>query len=118
TVAISNQVLLVDDPAIGAVLLEESVLDRMAALLVEATALCSHPGRVFGMHAAPPERRIFEVLLRVVAEPVPDVLADERGREIPRCLVAVDHRGRAGQQVDETLLGRDAAGAGRLACVE
>src|SRR5262249_11368096 len=51
------------------------------------------------MHAAPPEIRILQVLVGLVPEPVPNVLADEGGGEIPSRTVAVDHCGRAREQL-------------------
>ena len=59
------------------------------------------------MHAAPPEIRVFQVFLRLVTQPVPDVLADEGRREISRRLVAVDHRRCRRQQVHEAVLRGD-----------
>src|SRR5215208_5711351 len=64
-------------------------------------------GAIVGMNAAPPEVRVLEILLGLVAEPVLDVLTDECRREVARRLVAVDHRRRARQQVHETVLRRD-----------
>ena len=106
-VLVADQVLLVDHPAVAAVLLEEPVLDRVAAFLEQQGGLGLHRREVVGVHAAPPEIRVLQVFLRLVAEPVPDVLADEGRREVARRLEAVDHRRRAGQQVHEPVLRGD-----------
>ena len=79
------------------------------------TDLGLHRGEVVGVHAAPPEIRVLQVFLRLVAQPVPDVLADEGRREIARRLVAVDHRRRGRQQVHETVLRGDQGFAELLA---
>src|SRR5262249_9391666 len=107
TVAVANQVLLVDHPAVGAVLLEKPILDGVTALLVQLDGFGLDRRELVGVDPAAPEIRIFQVFLRLVAEPVLDVLADESRCEISRGLVAVDHRRRAGQQVHETLLRGD-----------
>ncbi len=78
----------------------------MATLLEQCDRLGLHAGQVLRVHAAPPEIRMFEILLRCVAEPVPDVLADKGRREVAACLEAVDHRRGAGQEVNEALLRR------------
>ena len=107
--------LLVDHPAVGAVLLEKPVLDRVAAFLVKLGGLGLHGGELVGVHAAPPEIRVLEVFLRLVTQPVGDVLADEGRREISCRLVAVDYCRRARQQVHETLLRGDQGFAELLA---
>src|SRR5260221_6404702 len=114
-VPVANQVLLVDHPAVGAFLFEKSVLDRVAAFLEQVDGLCLHRGELVGMHAAPPEIRVFEVFLRLVTQPVRDVLTDEGRRKIARRLVAVDHRWCTRQQVYETVLRGDQGFAKLLA---
>jgi hypothetical protein len=85
-------VLLIDHPAVVAVLFEEPVLDRVTAFLVQTDGLGLDRSELVGVHATAPEIRIFEILLGLVTEPVLDVLADESRCEISRCLVAVDHQ--------------------------
>ncbi len=58
------------------------------------------------MHAPAPEIRIFEIFPRLVTEPVPDVLADEGGREIARGPKAVDHGGRGREQLGKARMRR------------
>src|SRR6266478_4966170 len=99
TLFVPDQSLRVVHPAVGAVLLEESVLDRVAALPEQLDGFGLHCGEVVRVHAASPEIGVLQVLAGVIAEPVADVLTYERRREISRCPVAVDHRGRAGEQL-------------------
>ena len=103
-IPVAHQMLLVVHPAVGAVVPEEPVLDRVAALLKQQGGLGLHGRDVVGMHAAPPEVRVLQILLRLVAEPVPDVLADEGRCEIARRLVAVDHRRCRRQEMHEAVL--------------
>ena len=58
------------------------------------------------MHAAPPEIGILQILLGLVAEPVPNVLADEGRPEVAGRLEAVDHRRCRDKQMHQTVLRR------------
>src|SRR5262245_6945435 len=51
------------------------------------------------MHAAAPEISVFQVFFRLVPQPVPNIFTNESGSKISSCLVAVDHSGRASQQL-------------------
>src|SRR5262249_53926030 len=89
---VPDESLFVVYPAVAVILLEKPILDRVGTFLEQVKRLGLDGGELVGVHAVPPEIRIFQVLLRLVTEPIPDVLADEGRREIPRCLVAVDDR--------------------------
>src|SRR6266536_2526659 len=93
TTFVPDQSLRVVDPAVSAVLLEESVLDGVVAPLEQLDGLSFHRGEVVRVHAASPEIGVLQVLAGLVTEPVADILTDERRREISCCPVAVDHRG-------------------------
>src|SRR5260370_36136956 len=58
------------------------------------------------MNPAPPKIRVTEVLARLVAKPVPDVVADESRRKISRRPVTVGYRRRAGQQLSQSSMQR------------
>ena len=70
TVLVPDQLLSVIHPAVGAVLLEKSVLDRVGTFLEQLASLSLHRGEVVGMHAAPPEIRLFEIFLRLVTKSI------------------------------------------------
>ena len=114
-VLVPDQALLVVHPAVGAVLLEEPVLDGVAALPEQLDGLGLDRGEVVGVHAAPPEIRVFQIVVRLVAEPILDVLADEGRREVARRLEAVDHRRRGRKQASDAILRGDQGLADLLA---
>src|SRR5262249_54542564 len=107
TVAVTDQVLLIDHPAIGSVLLKETAFDRIAAALIQARRLRLHTGAIIGVNAAPPEFRVLEILLRFIAEPIADILANEGRGEIASCLETIDDGRGAGQKVHKPFLCRD-----------
>ena len=98
--------LLVADPAIGAILAAEAVFERVLALDEKISDLGLDPGQIFGMDALAPEIRVIEVVARSVAEQRPNVIADEDRREIVSRLEAVDHRRRDVEQPRQPLLHR------------
>src|SRR5215475_7816151 len=86
-VPVADQTLLVDDPAIATGLPEEPIFDGVAARLEQTGGFRLDLGEIVGMHRAPPEIGILQILRRFVAEPVPEVLADERRPEVAGGLV-------------------------------
>ena len=98
-VLVTYQLLRIVHPAVAAVLLEKPVLDRVATFLEQLDGLGLDRGEVIRMHATAPEIGVFQILTRLVAEPVADVLADECRCEVSRRLEAVNHRRRAGEQL-------------------
>ena len=65
--------LLVADPAIGAILAAEAVFERVLALDEKISDLGLDPRQIFGMDALAPEIRVIEVVARSVAEQRPNV---------------------------------------------
>src|SRR6476620_7463031 len=99
TALVIDEAQLVADPAIIAVLLQEPVFEGVATLTEQETELALHPCKIVRMHTVPPEVGAVEIVARLVAQPFPDVLTDIGGAKIPRCLEAVNHRRRGGQQL-------------------
>ena len=99
--------LLVADPAIGAILAAEAVLERVLAVDEKIPDLGLDPGQIFGMDVLAPEIRVIEVVARGVAEQRRNVIADEDRREIVPSLEAVDYRWRGVEQPRQPLLRRD-----------
>ena len=64
----ADQPLLVIDPATGAVLAAEPVLDGVAALPKQLGRLRLHGREIVRMNAIPPEIGAFEILAGLVAE--------------------------------------------------
>src|SRR5262249_18044959 len=95
TLFVPNEPLFVINPTITAVPLAKPVLDRVSTFLEQAERLGLHRGELVRVYATAPEIRVFQVLLRLVAQPFADVLADEGRREISGGLIAVDY-GRCG----------------------
>ena len=104
-VLIADKALLVVHPAPAAVLLEEAVLNRVLAFPEQLHGLGFHGGEVVRVDATSPEVRAFQILARLVAQQVLDVLADEGRGEIAKGLVAVDDRARRGQEMNQPVLG-------------
>src|SRR5690606_12936727 len=105
TVRVADQMLDVLHPAVAAVAFPEAVLDRVAAGPIEAGRLRLDRGEIVGMHPLAPELGILEVFGGGVPEELGDVGADEGRRVIPARLVAVDHRGRAGEELRQARVG-------------
>ena len=103
----ADQVQLVADPAIAAVLAAEAVFDRVDALLEEAGDLALDAGEVVGVDAArarrpgSPDIRSAHSRTRSLMFWLTKVGAKVAGR-----LEAVDHRRRRAQQPRQTLLRR------------
>ena len=112
---VTQQILVVADPDIGAVPLAETILGDVAALLEQLGLLGLHRREVLGMDMRAPEIGMLQVFLRAVAEQPLDVLADESGRVVVLRLKAVDHRRRGLQQGVEPPACRVLALLGRLA---
>src|SRR5262245_36948926 len=115
TALVIDEAQLVPDPAIGAVLLQKPVLESMVARFEQLTELALDPRQIFGVDVAAPEVRAVEIVALLEAQPVRDVLADEGRSKIPRCLEAVDHRRRGGEQLLDMGTGRSDGLLGRLA---
>src|SRR6187200_3625819 len=71
-----DQAQLVAHPAIVAVLLQEPVLESVVALLEQLPELAFHPPEIIRMHTVAPEVGAVEIVARLVAQPLLDVLAD------------------------------------------
>ena len=96
---VADEMLLVADPAIGAVLLAEAIFGEMLARSEQLDLLRFDFGEILGMHVATPEIGILQVFLGAIAQHRLDTGADEGGREIAGRGETVDHhRGRAEQQ--------------------
>src|SRR5262249_61464566 len=89
---------LITDPAVIAVLLEKPVLDGMTASPQQSTLLPYTTLFRSGMYAAPPEIRALEVIARLIAQQIFDVLADEGRSKVACGLETVDDRRRRGEQ--------------------
>ena len=94
---VADQVLLVADPAIGAVLLAEPVFGEMLTGLEQPRLLGLEGLEIVGMDVPPPEIGVLEIFVGAVAEQAVDVVADEGGGEIAAGLEAVDHRRRGAE---------------------
>ena len=89
---VPDEMLLVADPAIGAVLLAEAVLGQVFARSEQLGLLRLDLGKIIGMHMAPPEIGVLHIFLGAVAQHRLDAGADEGRREIAGRGEAVDHR--------------------------
>ena len=104
---VADHMLLVADPAIGAVLLPEAVFGGVLAVARKVwSARLSMPARSSGCTPLPPEVRVLQVFVAAVAEKPLDIVADEDRREVVPRLEAVDHRGRGIEQPGEPFLHR------------
>ena len=112
---VPHEPLLVVDPEVAAIALPEAVLDRVRAVLEKLDGLRLDRCKVVRVDAAAPEIRVLEIVLRLVAEPLADVLADEGRREVPARPIAVDHRRGGREQVADAILRRDEGFADLLA---
>src|SRR4029079_2576479 len=90
--------LLVADPAIGAVLLAEAVFGEVRAGFEQQLLLGLDGREIIRVYVASPERSVLHIFVRAVAEHALDVVADEGGREITPGLEAVDHGRRRTEQ--------------------
>src|SRR5581483_3061151 len=99
---VADEMLLVADPAILAVLLAEAVFRGVLALLEDLDQLGLDPIDVIGVDASAPEGWILQIFGGTIAKQPLDVLADEGRRVIVSCLEGVDHRGRRLEQKRET----------------
>jgi hypothetical protein len=86
-----DQMLLVVDPGIGAVLAAEAIFDRVLAFLEQISDLGLDARKILRVHALAPEIGILEIFARGIAEQPRDVLAHKQWREIIPGLEAVDH---------------------------
>ena len=103
---VANELLLVAQPAIRAVLIEKAVFDEMHALLEDLGLLRLDPWQIVGMHVDPPEIGTFQIFLGRVAEEPLNVRADEGRREIAGCGKAVNHHRRHIEQQIEAFTDR------------
>jgi hypothetical protein len=85
-----DQMLLVADPAIAAVLLAEAIFGGVLALLEKDRLFSLHALDVVGMDARTPEVGVLQIFVGAIAEQAFDVLADEGRRVIAGRLEAVD----------------------------
>jgi hypothetical protein len=93
------QAQLVAHPAIRSVPVAEPVFVGVAAELKQAGKFGQDTGKIVGVDPLQPEARVPQVLLRLVAEQAPDVLADERRRIVTLRFEAVEHGRGRGQEV-------------------
>ena len=111
--------LIVADPSkVGTIFREKPVLESMGALPEELDYVGLDCGDILGgARSVARNRRFPDIALwpRIVAEQVLDISAYEGGRKISCSLVAVDHRGRGGQQMSNAVLGSDESFADILA---
>src|SRR6187551_622151 len=99
TALVIDEAQLIADPAIVAVLLQEPVFEGVATLTEQETEFALDPCKIVRMHRISPEVGAVEIVARLVAQPLLDVLADIGRAKIPRCLEAVNHRRRGGEQL-------------------
>src|SRR5690349_1830020 len=99
---VMDQAQFVADPAIVAVLLQEPVLEGVVALLEQLPELALHPPEIIRVHTVAPEVGAVEIIARLVAQPLLDVLTDEGRPKISRCLEAVNYRRRGREELCET----------------
>src|SRR5581483_3126915 len=99
---VADEMLLVADPAILAVLLAEAVFRGVLALLEDLDQLGLDPIDVIWVDASAPEGWILQIFGGTIAKQPLDVLADEGRRVIVPGLERVDHRGRRLEQKRET----------------
>src|SRR5204863_289310 len=91
TFAVADQVPLVADPAVAPVFLQKAIFEGLAPLLVQMPKLRFDAWQVIAVNAPAPEIRAFQILTRLIAEHVSEVLTNEGRQEIPTRLEAVDH---------------------------
>src|SRR5689334_16544647 len=89
--------------------------ESVVAFLEQLSELALDPCKIVRMHRISPEIGTLEIVSLFVAQPVTDVLADIGWATIPRCLEAVDHRRRGGEQLFATGAGRGDGLFGSLA---
>ncbi len=98
---VADEMLLVADPAIRAILLAEAIFRQVLAGPEQLDLLRFDLREVIGMHMATPKIRIFEIFIRGVSQHLPNAGAHESGREISAGDETVDNnRGGAQQQVE------------------
>ena len=103
-ILVADEMLLVAHPAIGPVLAAEAILGEMLASRENRLLLRLDFGEVLRMHPAPPEIRILQVFVGMVAKHVGDAVADEGRREIAARREAVDHGRRRTEQHRQPLM--------------
>ena len=103
---VADHMLLIADPAIGAVLLPEAVFGGVLAVLEEFGLLGFDAGEIVRVHPLPPEVRVLQVFVGAVAEKPLDIAAHEDRRVVVPSLEAVDHGGRGIEQPGEPFLHR------------
>jgi hypothetical protein len=91
-VDVSDQMLLIVDPAIGAVLAAKAILHRVDSVLEEPRNGILDSGQIVGVDMVPPEGWVLQVFRWRIAEYVDDIVADKGRSEIVGGLEAVDDR--------------------------
>src|SRR5262245_44630118 len=71
----------------------------MTTMFEQLAELAFDPRQVVRVHAVSPEVRALQIVARFIAEPIPDVLADEGRAKVARGLEAVDHRRRGREEL-------------------
>jgi hypothetical protein len=94
----AQQILLVADPDIVAVLPAEPVFGGVTAFLEQPRLLGFDGGEILRMDVVAPEIGMLEIFFRAIAEQPLDVLADEARRVVAARFEAIDHSRRALQQ--------------------
>jgi hypothetical protein len=103
---VTDEMLVVVHPAIGAVFAPEAIFDRVVALFEQGVHFALDARKIIGMHALTPEIRVFEIFASGISEQPHDVLADKARREIALCLEAIDYRRRGFEQPGQSGRGR------------
>ena len=97
--------LLVVDPAIGAVLAAKTVFEGLLADVEEVLHLGFDARQIVRMNVASPKVGIAEIGGGRVAEQPLQIAADKSRGEVVARLEAIDHGGRGGEQPCGTLFG-------------
>jgi hypothetical protein len=106
-ILVSDELLLIVDPAIASVFLEKPIFHRVRAPLEQANGFSLYRAEIIRVYAAAPKIRIFQVLVGFVAQALLNILADECRREIARRLVAINYGRRRRQQTPDSILRKD-----------
>lgn len=96
-VFVADEMLLVADPAVGAVLPAKAVFESVGPVSEKSRNLGLDAGQIVRVDAFAPEIRILEILPRFVTKQSPNVFADEGRFETTGCVEGVDDRRRGRQ---------------------
>src|SRR5215469_2708301 len=96
---------LIAHPAIAAVLLEKSILDRVVTFLIEVDSFRFHLGKVIWMNTATPEIGMSHVLRRLITQQRFDILPNEGRPKTPFSFITIDYGGRTRDQCAKSSIG-------------